>query len=288
MQTVVFLAAVFFLFVESDEGERAPKTTIPFVRLFVLAAAVLGVAMAGAEVDGIRSPILGVGSLVLLGVFLRIDGAKPESRMFPARPFDIRQPVGAGLVFVFTGAAASMSFLVYGPFLLETLYGITPLAAGYVVALESVGWGVAAIVFAGAGENTERWLIRLGAATVAFGVLGFAVFMPTGPLWTIFPWAIAQGAGFGMMWGFVVRRVVAASAPSERDVASSSMPTTQQLGFAFGAAGAGIVANTVGFDGELSTAMAKQVGFWVFAAFVPLAVFANIAAWKLTARQPEK
>ena len=182
----------------------------------------------------------------------------------------------------FTAAAATMSFLVYGPVLLETLHGLSPLLSGYVIALEAVAWGVAAIIFSGANAVLEKWLIRLGTATVALGVAGFAYTMPDGPVWGVVACGIAQGAGFGMMWSFVMRRIAKSVPDEEQDVASSAIPVTPQIAFALGAAVAGIVANMAGFSEGLTVEAAKQAAFWVFAAFIPLSLVANVAAWKLT------
>ena len=43
-----------------------------------------------------------------------------------------------------------------------------------------------------------------------------------------------------------------------------------------------MVANIVGFSGGMDDSVARDVGFWIFAAFLPLALIANYLAWKLT------
>ena len=84
------------------------------------------------------------------------------------------------------------------------------------------------------------------------------------------------------MWGFIVRRIVAATPEPERDLTSSAIPTTQQIGFAVGAAATGIIANAIGFGDGISIATAQNLGFWIFAAFLPIAFFFNTMAWKLS------
>jgi MFS family permease len=217
----------------------------------------------------------------MIWMFLRLDQARPASRMFPSDVLKFSQVTGAGLAMVASAATATMSFLVYGPILLEVLYGVTPLAAGFIIALESIVWGLAAIVFSGHTKAAEKWLIRTGTALVSLGVFGFAVAMPSGYLWLVISCAVVQGAGFGMMWGYVVRHLITAARPAERDITSTAIPTTQQIGFAIVAAAAGIVANFAGFSDGVSQQSAEVVAFWVFAAFVPLAAFANVAAWQL-------
>ena len=75
--------------------------------------------------------------------------------MFPSNPFNIKTTLGAGMTLVITASIATMSFLVYGTFILETLFGVTPLIAGYIVALESVSWGITAVLISGASESKE-------------------------------------------------------------------------------------------------------------------------------------
>ena len=182
---------------------------------------------------------------------------------------------------IFTLSLSAMSFTVYGPFLLDRIYGVTPLEAGYIVALESIGWGLASIAVAGQREASERILIRLGPLVVLSGLVGFMVFVPLGPLWAVILSALAAGAGFGMMWPFVVRRIIAGAPSGEGDRASAAQPTIQQIGFALGAAASGIVANAVGFAGPASASSAQDAGFWIFAAFVPLTLVGVFAGWRL-------
>ncbi|MEM7223817.1 MAG: MFS transporter [Pseudomonadota bacterium] len=280
-QAGIFLAAVLWLMPRDQGGAGAAASGLPMRRLLVLASAILMVGAAGAEVRPLISPLLCLGGLALLWAFFRLDARVGVVKMFPSRPLSLATPLGAGLVMVFMLSAASMSFLVYGPFLLDRIYGVTPLAAGYIVALESIGWGLASIVVSSLGRPPEGILIRLGPLVFLASLLGFAVFMPVGPLWAIILCALAAGAGFGMMWPFVVRRVIAAAPPEERDRASAAQPTTQQMGFALGAAAAGIVANGAGFAEAASLAVVENVALWVFAAFVPLVLIGVAAAWRL-------
>ena len=75
------------------------------------------------------------------------------------------------------------------------------------------------------------------------------------------------GAGIGQCWPFVAHRVLAGAQPGDEAVAAASVPTVQQIGFALGAALAGLVANASG----LSTTMADDgmvaAAFWVPVSF---------------------
>ena len=281
IQSILFVIAVL-VFMERGVRQSTNDFGVPFGRLGLLVLAVLSILLAGASVDALRSPVLVAVGVLLFAAFLRTDARRPESRMFPDRPFRLAHPTGAGQLMVLFAAMGTMSFLVYGPLLLEYLYGVTPLAAGYILALESVGWGGAALLIASTGRAIDRQAIRCGMLVVTAGTAGLALFFPQGPVWAIIPWAVMQGAGFGMMWGFMVRRVVNAAPVEQRDVAATSIPTTQQIGFAVGAASTDIVANAMGFSDSPTLQSAQSLGFWIFAVYMPLLLLACFAAWRLT------
>jgi MFS family permease len=181
-------------------------------------------------------------------------------------------------------ATATISFTVYGPLLMTRLFHVLPVTAGFMVAVESVAWTLAAVAFAGAAAQREPLLIRIGALLIAAGVVGLAATMPHGPIWAILPWVAAQGAGFGVCWAFLLRRVVSSVPADERDRASSAIPTVQMIGYAIGAAASGVVANTLGLGENAPDVVLRSVAFWVFAAFVPLLALGVAAAWRVAAR----
>jgi MFS family permease len=277
------LCALIPMILPSVARENLPAPQrLPIMRLTILASAILLIASAGVRASAIPSLLLCSGGLFLVWLFFRRDRLSKTSRMFPSRALDLRHQVGSGIALTFALGISSMSFIVYGPFVLDAIYGVKALTAGYIIAVEALGWTFAAVIFSGTTQRAEIWLIRAGAGIFTVAIVGFAVFMPQGHLYAVIPWAVLQGAGFGMMWGFIVRRVVAAVPADERDRASAAMPTIHQIAFAIGAASSGVVANLAGFSDGIDPLSAKAVAFWVFAAFIPITLLANIAAWRLT------
>lgn len=258
--------------------------SVPLRRIAVLTAGLLAVLGAGVQTDAIDALGLVAGGLALLAIALRLEAAS-EQRLLPPRPFDLRLRRGAGYVAVLSLAAATVSFTVYGPLLMETLFGATPLVAGFMIAIESVSWTIAAILFASAGARFEPVIIRSGAVAIAIGIVGFAVMMPTGPILALVPWAVVQGAGFGMCWAFIMRRIVESVPPPERERASSAVPIMHILGYALGAAASGMVANMAGVAADAPLGAMQAAAFWVFAAFLPLAALGVAAAWRVAASQ---
>ncbi len=91
---------------------------------------------------------------------------------------------------------------------------------------------------------------------------------------------LIMNGGMGMMWGFIIKRVVGAAAEAEKDRTSSMLPITLQTGFALGAAISGLIANGLGLESGSALEVLQQVSFWLFAGFVPLALLANFFAWR--------
>jgi predicted MFS family arabinose efflux permease len=258
---------------------------IPIVRLLLLSSAILLVAISGAYYHPLGSPVLILlGCMALVLFVLRDRGAK-RARMLPAEVVDFSHAIGNGIVGVLLLCISIMSFLVYGPLILIELYGLTPLQAGFVVLLESFAWGSAAIIFSGVRRESEPRLIRIGSALVLLGLIATAIVFPRGWLWGLVFAVLLLNGGFGMMWGFIIKRIIAAAAPEDKDRTSSLLPITQQTGFALGAALSGLIANLFGI-GELPDLAAnrvedlREVAFWLSAGFVPLACLGNVMVWR--------
>ncbi len=273
------LAAVMPRLLGRARGQTRAAEPVPIGRILVLSAGVVAVLAAGIQAAPLSALLLVALGLGLLALALALE--RRRNQLFPPRPLDLRRPWGAGFVMVLALSIATVPFTVYGPLLMALLFGATPLIAGFMIAVESVSWTLTAIVFAGAGPRFEPALIRGGALTVALGMAGLAWTMPKGPAIALLPWVALLGAGFGMAWAFVMRRVVESVPAAERERAASSLPTMQLLGYALGAATSGIVANLAGLATAATRPAVESVAFWVFAAFLPLAGLGVAAAWRL-------
>ena len=269
----------------TQDASASTAARLPWWRLAILCGGLLAVLWAGVRGEPWQAAVLALAGIGLLAWSYRADHRAGEDRMLPRAALHPGRSWGLGYVMILTLSAASVAYTVYGPLLMETLYGTRPLLAGFLVALEAVAWTIAAILFANAQPRWEPWLIRGGALAITFSVPAFALVMPAGPVWLLAPCAVLAGAGFGACWGFVIRRIVESLPEAERERASAAAPTIQILGYAIGAALCGLVANLCGLDSMAATVAASQTAaFWVFAAFVPVALAGLVAAWRLAAR----
>lgn len=278
-QSLVYVAAVSLL-IERDPPRAGRETSPPpLLQVAVLAGGIIAIASAGLTASGAGAMGLGATGLLLMALFLRVDARAP-SALLPRSAGDPTSRIGSGLAMVFCLGAASVSYTVYGPAIFQALYGATPVAAGYILGCEAFAWTAAALLVA--SSHRPGLAIRAGAVTVTLSIAALSLVVPHGGLVAIATFGAAQGAGFGLCWSFTASRIAAAVSEAERALASSSMPTTQMIGTAAGAAAAGAVANQFGFGAGITPERAMQGGFWLFAGFAPLALLGCLAAWRLT------
>jgi MFS family permease len=283
----VLLAAIILLWQKRVTIAFDHKPRMPALRLGIFALAVLAIASAGIDVTWARAISLCLAGSLLFALFLWLDRRGSGNRLFPRQIAMPNHPVGAGFALIFVTATGTIAFTVYSPVLLTSLAGASPLVCGYMIAIESISWTVATLIISSFHRVNQRWLIRIGSAGLTIAVAGLALTMPLqdgswSSLALLLPFIILEGAGFGLCYPFIQRRIVAAADEPERGRASAGVPTVQMIGYAIGAASSGIVANAAGFADGVSRAAALHVGFWVFAAFLPLCLIGNLCAWRLT------
>jgi MFS family permease len=124
-----------------------------------------------------------------------------------------------------------------------------------------------------------------GALMITGGIAGFAYAVPSGSVPAILFCAVLQGGGFGILWPFASRRIISAAPRNEGDIAASAFSTLQRMGYAIGAALAGMIANANGFSGGFTREAAQGASVIIFVAFLPLAAIGCVAAWRLS--QPQ-
>jgi MFS family permease len=278
LQGAGFIVAVAALIPASAAPAEGAADRPPVGLLATLTIAILTISAAGLVAAAWLSALLAAAGCALLALLLRLNG-RAQAPLLPRQAADLSSAVGAGLFGVFSLSAATASFTVYGPALFQILHGASPVQAGYVLGAEAFAWTAAALLVA--GRRRQTLYIRAGVTLVVLSVFALGLVVPRGRLWLAAGCALMQGAGFGLLWALMSSRIVANTAKSEQALASSATPTTQMIGIAVGAAASGVIANLLGFGQGLTRGRAEAAGFWLFAAFVPLALVAGAAAWRL-------
>jgi MFS family permease len=252
--------------------------------LGVLTLAILAIAIA----DLVARPAMAFGML-LAGLALLVAAgavnARPGERLLPAAAMRPHTIAGAGYAFVFAMSAAASVFGVYGAAILQVRAGLDPLSAGYVVASDAVGWTITALFVSGQPDRRHSGFILAGGVAIVTGMAGLAaVIGGRSAVATALAGALL-GAGFGLAWSLVSRRILAALPEAERGLGAAAAPTAQIIGSAAGAAAAGAVANLLGLAHGFTGDRAAAVGPWLFAIFI-LPALAGLAAAMRLARFP--
>ncbi|MCE7525865.1 MFS transporter [Alloalcanivorax xenomutans] len=277
-QALLFVLAALLLFRGAAPAERGAR--VPWPQLGLLAVGVAALVLAS-----LAEHWLWVLGLLLLSIgmlaWLRWRDQRGENRLLPAGAWQLRHTVGAGYAAMAAVTAASMALLIYGPPILQALQGLSPLRAGYVVAVQAMAWTLAALAVSGADRKGERRWIRIGALTVLLGVLLLAAVMTSPVLWVLMGAAIC---GLGLGWGssLMNRRLLRALAEEDRAIGSSALIGVRQVGGAVGAVLAGLAANLAGVAEGLSPESAERAAPVVFMAVLPMALLAVWCAWRFT------
>ncbi|WP_425404016.1 MFS transporter [Hwanghaeella sp.] len=280
-QAGLYLAAVGWVLRSKNTDVQSHEGTFPKVRLVLLSAAIMAIASAGVIGFTWQSGLLSIAGLVLLAAFFRRDAGAGASRLYPRSAYDPSRPTLWGLAMIGLCFVGTITFTVYGPILIQLLHGARPITGGILVAVESIAWSVAAIAFSGAAASWHPWLIRAAAGLIIVGVAGLALVMPGGPVWALAPFLVAIGGAFGMSFGYITQRIVAGADGDDRARASAAIPTTQMIGYALGASANGFIANGFGFSETAPRAVLESVGFWGFAAFLPIVILGAVAALRV-------
>ncbi len=261
----------------SPEANSPKKKSLPLLRLGLLASSVLIVAMANRLPD--YAIVLLIAGFIFFGLFLYRD-KQATNTLLPRHGLSLRSTAGTGLTIVFLTMASAMSFVVYGPYILQKVHGLSPLSAGLMVAAESLSWSLAAMLCSRLPQNTSwrLYLIPIGVFTALLGVYGIALFLYGGSLWLLSIAIFLAGAGFGIFWADISSVIIESGSKEEQDRRSGAIPTLQMCGGAFGPAVAGIPAAIIGFKENADLEIIEQTAYWVHAIFVPVLAISTLLA----------
>ncbi len=282
-------AAVFGVVAPLGLKRDAPRQNaggLAMAQLAALAASTLLIAVAGVLARPFASMALVLAGLALLALMLRLDG-RARVQLLPRAASDLRTATGMGYAMIFCLFAASIVFGVFGPALLQAIDGLSPLAAGYVIATESIGWTATALAVSGLQGRREDQAIRGGAVAITLGIAALAITLPHRSVAAVAAAGLLMGSGFGLMWSLASQRILAGVPEAEGTIGSSALPTVQVIGNIVGAAVAGVLANLLGLSQGFDARIAIRAAPWLFGAFAPIAGLGVLAAFRLTSRAPK-
>lgn len=239
----------------------------PFRRIALLALGVLCAGTADQIPNLAAQGLLLIMALVLTVQAFRLDGAA-ANRLFPPRPLSVLTPIGTAYWIMFLFSMTHTSIGIYLPLALQELHGVSPLAAGYANASLAVSWTLASFITAGWRGRAETATIIGGPLIALLGVIGLAVGVTTlSPLLTCVLTGFI-GFGIGACNLHLVAQTMRIAETGFESLTASSIPTIRSLGISFGAAIAGLIANTAGLASGVTVQTVAAAATWVYGATV--------------------
>jgi MFS family permease len=276
---LALLGGLAWLVLPANSAEVTDKR-FPFLRLLLLGAGVLCVALSGQVASlGLRLGLI-AGAILLVGLTFRLDAQAPV-RLFPPQPLSVSTPVGTAYWIFFLFGITRTQLTVYLPLIVQVLYHLSPLAAGYFAALLSGAWTILALCTAGFQEQRARRTIVFGALLIIGGAAGMTVLILQGPLLLLGICVALTGAGIGSCFAHISSHTIAAAQPGQGALTASAIPTMQLLGIAFGAALTGCLANAAGLSQGISVTTVSTAAQWVYQVSLLAPIVLSILAWRL-------
>ena len=256
-------------------SERRPnRVQVPLGRLALICASVACVGSIANVSQNAGRAALFLGAAAAVTLMLWLDG-RAEARLFPTGMLSLASRIGPGFWMVFLLGMSTTPGGVYVPLLVQVLHGITPAAAGYLYAVQSLSWTLGTILSAQVSPARARTVIVLGPLLTATGFTGLFFTLGTGPVAAIAGSLTLFGIGIGLCWAHIGTAILSAARHDEGGLTAATIPSTQLFAIALGAALSGVIANAAGLGGGASKDAAALAGMWLFGGFVaaPLAAF---------------
>ena len=239
----------------------------PFRRIALLAFGVLCAGAADQIPNLAAQGLLLVAALALTVQAFRLDDAA-TNRLFPPRPLSMLTPVGTAYWIMFLFSMTHTSIGIYLPLALQELHGVSPLAAGYANAALAVSWTLSSFLTAGWRGGAETAAIVGGPLLALLGVVGLALGVTTlSPLLSCVLMGLI-GLGIGACNLHVVALTMRIAEPGFESLTASSIPTIRSLGISFGAAIAGLIANSAGLARGVTVETVAAAATWVYGATI--------------------
>jgi EmrB/QacA subfamily drug resistance transporter len=243
----ILALALIGAYLHEQHVRRRPQVDYAGSTLVLLAVGlcIFGVLQGGQAWAWLSTPSLLVfaGSAVLLVLTIRVERRAAEP-VLPGWLWRRRVLLGANLATIAMGMAL-MAPDAYLPTFLQSVQGLGAIAAGLVLAAESIGWPAASAL-------SGRLYLRIGYRDAALGgamllllaALGFLWMPVPQPVWAVVLDQVALGAGFGLLSTPLLVGLQSVVGWQQRGVVTGANMFSRYLGQSLGAALFGAIFNT--------------------------------------------
>jgi MFS family permease len=266
---------------------RGARPPFPLDRIALLGAGVLSVAASG-QLPGMAWRLVAVVVALSLVIAAFVRDRRSRVSLFPRRAASPRAPVGVAYGLFITSSVLHTGITVFVPLLMQQVYHLRPLHAGYFGSLLAVGWTAASLTTAHWHGAAERRALVGGPVLV----LGMTVVLLAGlgsqPAPLLGAVLVALGFGVGTLSIHLIAFTMQHASAGEESITAASIPTVRTLGIAFGSALAGVIAALAGLSVHLDAELVRRAVRAVYLVCLLVAVAQVSLAWHLLRLAPTR
>lgn len=239
------------LSVTQNRSSDAQK--VPVGRLTLFVVAITGICLTG-QLNSIGAIALILGlSLTILIIATRRD-RQANNRMLPNHIFTSKNTIGLGIWTNISISIAVGGHGVYATALLQSIWQLNPMNAGYLASIVAAAWSIASWTLSGVSSvRNQLQLVRAGIAMITFSFPITAIGWSQANLVITGIGFAVMGLGLGTSTIFLEKKIMHAATKPEKDRTSSMLPPIDSAASAIGAAFASIIALSLGLFGGTPT-----------------------------------
>ncbi len=255
-----------------SDAERAAPPPFPFFRLSLLTLGVLLVALTGPVADGLARVALVAAAVGLVAMFFRLD-ARADNKLYPSGAISLSSPIGLALIILATMAMGHTTVSLFLPLLLQVAHGMNPVFINALTIVISLGWTIGTFAVGGWSGARERLALASGPVISLAGVVLLAAFAQGGQMVALSLGAFLLGFGVGIFNVHLMARTMESAPKTEHRTTAAALASIRNLGTAFSAALAGVIAHAAGLgDATDPAAVGQAVTVVYWACAVPLTI----------------
>jgi MFS family permease len=228
-----------------SEAERRRLPALPMFRLGTLAAGVFCIAATGSVTAASMRALLITAAVMLVALTFRLD-RHAANNLFPPDALSINAPVGLALWILAFHGMTQTSVTLFLPLLLQVVHRVSPVFINYLSIVISLGWSIGTFTVSGWSGARERRALYCGPVIAFAGLAGLTLMALLPGLAMLTLSGFVMGIGIGAYNVHLVARAMESATAGEQRSTASALTSVRSLGTAFGAAIAGVVANTAG------------------------------------------
>ena len=285
---IAFFAGLAALVLPPRDNTEQPSTALPGRQLLLLALAVLAASVTSVSEDLRFTSVALLVTLLLAAALVHADRRLPQ-RLLPKGSFQISTPLGTLYAISALLAATVGCTEIFVPLFLQRLQGFSPLEAGYVASLMSVGWTLGSLATSSLHGKPLIAILRASPLLSAASLASLAILIPWpqqagwGIDGLICAALVMAGLSVGMIFAHLASGVLLVAPGDEQNLAASSIMTVQLSSIAFGAALAGLTVNLAGLSTGASVLATANAARWLFIVFLTAPLLCALLMWRRAA-----